>query len=67
VQNLSSSEDDRAFVRTLIDLANHLGIPTVAEWVEDEEAATILTGWGVDFLQGHYFGMAQAPGHESES
>jgi diguanylate cyclase (GGDEF)-like protein len=59
VQNLSRSEDDRAFVRTLVDLARHLGIPTVAEWVEDAESAAILAEWGVDYLQGHYFGAAQ--------
>jgi EAL domain-containing protein (putative c-di-GMP-specific phosphodiesterase class I) len=62
IQNLSGSEDDRVFVRTLVDLAQHLGIPTVAEWVEDEQAAAILADWGVDYLQGHYFGAAEAPG-----
>ena len=36
VQNLIRSEDDRAFVRTLIDLAKRLGLATVAEWVQDE-------------------------------
>ena len=36
VQNLIRSEDDRAFVRTLIDLARRLGLATVAEWVQDE-------------------------------
>ena len=39
VQNIMRSEDDRAFVRTLIDLARRLGLKTVAEWVQDEEAA----------------------------
>jgi EAL domain-containing protein (putative c-di-GMP-specific phosphodiesterase class I) len=51
VQNLSRSPDDRFFVRALVDLAHHLGIATVAEWVEDEETARMLAGWGVDFLQ----------------
>ena len=37
VQNLMRSDDDRAFVRTLIDLAERLGLETVAEWVQDEE------------------------------
>jgi diguanylate cyclase (GGDEF)-like protein len=60
VQNLSRCEDDRVFVRTLVDLARHLGIPTVAEWVEDAESAAILADWGVDYLQGHYFGAAEA-------
>jgi EAL domain-containing protein (putative c-di-GMP-specific phosphodiesterase class I) len=61
IQNLARSSDDRFFVRTLIDLARHIGIPTVAEWVEDEETATILRDWGVDYLQGDYFGAAAVP------
>lgn len=60
IQNLARSEDDRFFVRTLVDLARHLGIPIVAEWVEDAESAAILSGWGVDYLQGHHFGQPQA-------
>lgn len=59
VQNLARSEDDRFFVRTLVELARHLGIPIVAEWVEDAESAAILAEWGVEYLQGHYFGAAQ--------
>ncbi len=38
VQNVARSLDDRFFVRTLAELARHLGIETVAEWVEDAEA-----------------------------
>ena len=59
VQNLSRSADDRFFVRTLVDLANYIGIATVAEWVEDAESAKILTEWGVTYLQGHHFGVAE--------
>ncbi len=57
VQNLARSSDDRFFVRTLIDLANHLQIPVVAEWVENQETATLLADWGVDYCQGSWFGM----------
>ncbi len=56
IQNLSRSTDDRFFVRTLVDLAHHLGISTVAEWVEDEETALMLAGWGIDYLQGDHCG-----------
>jgi EAL domain-containing protein (putative c-di-GMP-specific phosphodiesterase class I) len=56
VQNLSRSRDDSFFVRTLIDLAHHLNITTVAEWVEDEETARLLTEWGIDYLQGDHCG-----------
>ncbi len=58
VQNLARSEDDRAFVQTLIDLARRLRLETVAEWVQDEEAAALLTGWGCDYLQGALIGLA---------
>ena len=58
-QNLANSPDDRFFIRTLIDLARNLAIPTVAEWVEDEATARILTDWGVGYLQGHLFGRAE--------
>jgi EAL domain-containing protein (putative c-di-GMP-specific phosphodiesterase class I) len=58
VRNLMRSEDDRAFVQTLIDLARRLGLETVAEWVQDEAAAQTLAGWGCDYLQGELIGLA---------
>ncbi len=58
VQNLKRSDDDRAFVHTLIDLARRLGLETVAEWVQDEEAAAMLADWGCDYLQGALVGLA---------
>jgi diguanylate cyclase (GGDEF)-like protein len=57
VQNLARSEDDRALVRTLIDLARRLGLATVAKWVQDEEAAALLADWGCDYLQGQLIGL----------
>jgi diguanylate cyclase (GGDEF)-like protein len=58
VQNVTRSEDDRAFVHTLIDLAKRLGLGIVAEWVQDEKAAALLGGWGCDYLQGALIGLA---------
>jgi diguanylate cyclase (GGDEF)-like protein len=58
VQNLMKSEDDRAFVQTLIDLSRRLGLKTVAEWVQDEAAAQLLKDWGCDYLQGALIGLA---------
>jgi EAL domain-containing protein (putative c-di-GMP-specific phosphodiesterase class I) len=60
VQNLRQSEDDRAFVQTLIDLAQRLGLETVAEWVQDEQSATMLADWGCNYLQGALVGLAAA-------
>ncbi len=58
VENLIRSEDDRAFVRTLIDLARRLGLATVAEWVQDERTAKTLEAWGCEYLQGALIGLA---------
>ena len=58
VQHLVRSEDDRAFVHTLIDLARRLRLATVAEWVRDEETARTLEAWGCDYLQGELVGLA---------
>jgi diguanylate cyclase (GGDEF)-like protein len=60
VANLKRSDDDRAFVHTLIDLARRLGLETVAEWVQDEESAALLADWGCDYLQGALIGLASA-------
>jgi diguanylate cyclase (GGDEF)-like protein len=60
VQNIARSADDRAFVQTLIDLARRLQIKTVAEWVQDEEAAALLRDWGCDYIQGRLIGLASA-------
>ena len=59
VHNVANSLDDRVFVRSLADLARHLGLATVAEWVEDEEARRLLREWGVDFLQGRLLGRPE--------
>jgi diguanylate cyclase (GGDEF)-like protein len=60
VQNITHSADDRAFVQTLIDLARRLDIKTVAEWVQDDDAATMLRDWGCDYIQGRLIGLASA-------
>eukprot|EP01037_Dinobryon_pediforme_P007382 gene7382-7448_t len=56
VQNLCTSADDRIFVRALVDLARHIGVPIVAEWVENAQTAALLSEWGVQYLQGFHFG-----------
>ena len=58
VPNIAKSNDDRAFVRTLVDLSRRLGLKSVAEWVQDEETAALLADWGCDHLQGALIGLA---------
>jgi EAL domain-containing protein (putative c-di-GMP-specific phosphodiesterase class I) len=61
VQNVVTSDEDRAFVRMLLDLSRRLGLKTVAEWVQDEAAAHLLAEWGCDFMQGALVGLAREP------
>jgi EAL domain-containing protein (putative c-di-GMP-specific phosphodiesterase class I) len=56
VPNVVKSNDDRAFVHTLVDLSRRLGLKSVAEWVQDEETAVLLAD--CDYLQGALFGLA---------
>ena len=58
VHDMMRSDDDRAFVRTLIDLASRLKLVTVAEWVQSEDVAATLQSWGCDYLQGALVGLA---------
>lgn len=57
-RDLSGDGENQYYVRSLIDLAKSFGIRTVAEWVETAEDAELLRGWGVDLMQGKFFGMA---------
>jgi len=59
VQNLARSIDDRFFVRALAELARHLGVATVAEWVEDAETRRLLVEWRIDYLQGRLLGRPE--------
>jgi diguanylate cyclase (GGDEF)-like protein len=58
IQALPTSPDDQIFVRRLVEIARDLGIETVAEFVQDEETATLLAGWGIDHIQGRLCGEA---------
>ncbi len=58
IKNVAQDADDQIFVRTLISLARHFRLKTVAEWVRDEATAAMLKDWGVDYLQGDLTGCA---------
>ena len=55
-QSLASSNGNRMFVESLVNLANAFNLQIIAEWVETESDAHILRDLGVHFLQGHYWG-----------
>jgi diguanylate cyclase (GGDEF)-like protein len=56
VHGLAASRENQIFVRTLVDLAKHFQLETVAEWVGSEEEAALLENMGVDCFQGFLYG-----------
>jgi diguanylate cyclase (GGDEF)-like protein len=56
VRGLESTKENQIFVRTLVDIARHFRLETVAEWVGSEDEAALLESFGVDYFQGHHCG-----------
>ena len=59
VTDVATNRENQMFIRTLLGLAEGFGLQTVAECIETEEEATILTKEGANFLQGWYFGRPE--------
>lgn len=56
IRNIEDDELNQAFVRSIQQVANIMGIATVAEYVETAECASFLKECGVGYLQGHGIG-----------
>ncbi len=59
VSDLLTNARSEALVRALVQIANELGLKTVAEYVETEAVAARLWHLGVQYAQGHLYGRAQ--------
>lgn len=57
VIGLRGDPDNRRVVQTIVDIARRYGQRTIAEGVENAETAVLLRELGVDYGQGHHFGM----------
>lgn len=55
VRDLGHDSGDRAIARSIVDLADNLGMKTVAEGVETTEQIEILLELGCSCLQGFYY------------
>lgn len=60
IRHLDKNNDDRVFVKALIELAQAFGKKTVAEFVESEDILTILRELDIDYAQGCRIGKPQA-------
>jgi len=56
VRGLAGCRENQIFVRTLVELAKHFQLETVAEWVGSDEEAALLENMGVDYFQGYHYG-----------
>lgn len=55
VRDIATDVDDRSIVSAIIDMANNLGLHTIAEGVETAEQLNILRKEGCNEIQGYYF------------
>ncbi|MGA7297638.1 MAG: EAL domain-containing protein [Rhodanobacteraceae bacterium] len=55
VRDMSVSPEGVSFVSNIVSLARSINLKVIAEGVESEEQATLLTSLGCDELQGYHF------------
>ncbi len=58
IRDLLNDETDRIFVKSIIDIAQTLGIRTIAEFVENPETLAAVTELGAEYAQGFVIGRA---------
>jgi predicted signal transduction protein with EAL and GGDEF domain len=58
VQSMESDAGNARLVRSILDLARNLGLPTIAEGIEHRETMRQIIEGGGEFGQGYYFGRA---------
>lgn len=61
VAQVMTNDTDLAVVRAICDVANAVGIETVAEGIECDSVLPTLEQLGLDYGQGYYFGYPEPP------
>jgi diguanylate cyclase len=56
VQRVNSEPKVRAILQGIQDIANELGLITLAEWVDSEATVAVLQEIGIAWAQGYHFG-----------
>ena len=57
VRNLTTGSADALVVKAMVEIAQGLGLRTIAEFVENEGTLELLTALGVDYAQGDHVGV----------
>ena len=55
IRNIVHKPSDAAIVETIISMARHMDLHTIAEGVEDIDQMEILAGYGCEAFQGHLY------------
>lgn len=59
IQDIDHNRTSELIVKTIVSLAQALGIPTVAEFVSSEAIYTKVKAMGINYSQGFYFGKPE--------
>ncbi len=51
------SKVEHAMIQAIINMSHHIGMPVIAEGIEDEDLCVKLNNMGADFLQGYLFSI----------
>ena len=66
--DIETNEDNQFLYYSMVNIARHFDMVTVAEMVDSKEAAETLSDIGIDCLQGYHFGKPElAPGWLDEN
>lgn len=57
IRNMLQDDKYMAFVKSIVTLAQNLGMKTIAEFVEDEEVLQAIRDLGIDYAQGYFVGL----------
>lgn len=60
IKDLLHKPADRVFIRALVEIADHFGYRTVAEYVETEAQYELLKALGIDYCQGYHIGRPES-------
>jgi len=60
IRNMLVDDKYMAFVKSIVTLAQNLGIKTIAEFIEDKEIMDEVRALGIDYGQGYYLGRPSA-------
>ena len=66
IRRIHENKTTLRVVELIIDMAESLGVPVVAEGVENEQQYGLLRQTGCDFVQGYYFSKPLPPGEFEE-